>query len=275
MPSASAKQHRFMEAVAHNPAFAKKVGISQSVGKDFSAADKGKKFGRGGAINKQDTQHGSMDMPFKSLKKFGGMKSGGKVRRFQEGGFSAEQVKWLGGADRTDPHILRRMRNAVPDKAPVEERTITPVSRAPVEKRAITPAPPAAPAKGGVSEGQNPNIDAATRARAVAYVKKQDKAPSVAKPATLKSKIVTKEQLEESGLILRDYLNRERGLTRRAEPMPSAKSNAEADFAQFGIATRRAEPMPSAKSNPAVAAAPTKPAAKPKIDAENDEFAKK
>jgi hypothetical protein len=139
MPSASAKQHRFMEAVAHNPAFAKKVGISQSVGKDFSAADKGKKFGRGGAINKQDTQHGSMDMPFKSLKKFGGMKSGGKVRRFKEGGFSAEQVKWLGGADRTDPHILRRMRNAVPDKAPVEERTITPVSRAPVEKRAITP----------------------------------------------------------------------------------------------------------------------------------------
>jgi hypothetical protein len=70
-----------------------------------------------------------MDMPFKSLKKFGGMKSGGKVRRFQEGGFSAEQVKWLGGADRTDPHILRRMRNAVPDKAPVEDRTIIPVSR--------------------------------------------------------------------------------------------------------------------------------------------------
>ena len=69
-----------MEAVAHNPAFAKKVGISQSVGKDFSAADKGKKFGRGGAINKQDTQHGSMDMPFKSLKKFGGMKSGGMAR---------------------------------------------------------------------------------------------------------------------------------------------------------------------------------------------------
>jgi len=29
-----------MEAVAHNPAFAKKVGIPQKVGKDFSAADK-------------------------------------------------------------------------------------------------------------------------------------------------------------------------------------------------------------------------------------------
>ena len=50
MPSASAKQHRFMEAVAHNPAFAKKVGISQSVGKDFSAADKGRTFNKGDAI---------------------------------------------------------------------------------------------------------------------------------------------------------------------------------------------------------------------------------
>ena len=49
MPSSSSKQHRFMEAVAHNPAFAKKVGISQSVGKEFSAADKGRKFEKGGA----------------------------------------------------------------------------------------------------------------------------------------------------------------------------------------------------------------------------------
>lgn len=33
-----------MEAVAHDPGFAKKAGISQSVGKDFAAADEGKKF---------------------------------------------------------------------------------------------------------------------------------------------------------------------------------------------------------------------------------------
>ena len=37
-----------MEAVAHNPAFAKKVGIPRSVGKDFANADKGKKFADGG-----------------------------------------------------------------------------------------------------------------------------------------------------------------------------------------------------------------------------------
>ena len=48
MPSSSKKQHKFMEAIAHNPAFAKKVGIPQSVGKDFSTADKGKTFKKGG-----------------------------------------------------------------------------------------------------------------------------------------------------------------------------------------------------------------------------------
>jgi len=48
MPSKSASQHRLMEAVAHNPAFAKKVGIPTKVGKDFAAADKGKKFAAGG-----------------------------------------------------------------------------------------------------------------------------------------------------------------------------------------------------------------------------------
>ena len=37
-----------MEAIAHNPGFAKKVGIPQSVGKDFSNADKGKSFSKGG-----------------------------------------------------------------------------------------------------------------------------------------------------------------------------------------------------------------------------------
>ena len=52
MPSTSKKQHKFMEAVAHNPAFAKKAGVPQSVGKDFSNADKGKTFKRGGDMAK-------------------------------------------------------------------------------------------------------------------------------------------------------------------------------------------------------------------------------
>jgi len=83
MPSTSAKQRRFMEAVANNSAFAKKAGVPQSVGKDFSAADRGKRFAGGGAskqkINIQNTRHGAMDMPFKSVRKFAGMKVGGDI----------------------------------------------------------------------------------------------------------------------------------------------------------------------------------------------------
>jgi hypothetical protein len=37
-----------MAAVAHSPAFAKKVGVPQSVGQDFNEADKGRKFSKGG-----------------------------------------------------------------------------------------------------------------------------------------------------------------------------------------------------------------------------------
>jgi len=53
VPSVSKKQHNLMAAVAHNPVFAKKVGIPQTVGKDFSEADKGRKFNKGGDVKKE------------------------------------------------------------------------------------------------------------------------------------------------------------------------------------------------------------------------------
>jgi hypothetical protein len=37
----SKKQERFMQAVAHNPAFAKKAGVPQSVGKEFTKSGGG------------------------------------------------------------------------------------------------------------------------------------------------------------------------------------------------------------------------------------------
>ena len=60
MPSVSRKQHNLMEMVAHDPAAAKRVGIPQRVGKEFVAADKGKKFRAGGqaGINLPKTNHG-------------------------------------------------------------------------------------------------------------------------------------------------------------------------------------------------------------------------
>ena len=54
MPSTSKKQHNFMAAVANNPKFAKKVGVPQSVGKDFNEADKGRKFSKGGSMKHED-----------------------------------------------------------------------------------------------------------------------------------------------------------------------------------------------------------------------------
>jgi hypothetical protein len=48
MPSKSSSQHNLMQAVAHNPKFAKKVGVPTKVGKEFAKADEGKKFKRGG-----------------------------------------------------------------------------------------------------------------------------------------------------------------------------------------------------------------------------------
>ena len=41
MPSTSPAQARLMAAVAHNPAFAARVGIPQKVGKEFNTADEG------------------------------------------------------------------------------------------------------------------------------------------------------------------------------------------------------------------------------------------
>ncbi len=43
MPSKSPKQRRTMAAAAHNKAFAKKVGIPQSVAKEFNKADQKKR----------------------------------------------------------------------------------------------------------------------------------------------------------------------------------------------------------------------------------------
>ena len=54
MPSVSKKQHNLMAAVANNPAFAKKVGIPQSVGREFNKADKGKTFKEGGTMKKKN-----------------------------------------------------------------------------------------------------------------------------------------------------------------------------------------------------------------------------
>lgn len=60
MPSKSKKQHNFMAAIAHSPEFAKKAGVSSTVGKHFMTADKGKTFSKGGTMKHEDIKQ---DMP--------------------------------------------------------------------------------------------------------------------------------------------------------------------------------------------------------------------
>ena len=84
MPSTSKKQHNFMAAIAHSPSFAKKVGVPQSVGKDFNNADKGKSFKKGGDTMASKMNPGFMAMMAKkkgtSKMAGGGMTSMGKVK---------------------------------------------------------------------------------------------------------------------------------------------------------------------------------------------------
>jgi hypothetical protein len=91
MPSKSKKQHNLMAAVANNPAFAKKVGISKSVGEEFMKADKTKKFGSGGSLKAVDASEnpGLSKLPTEARNKMGYMKKGGMAKKcMKEGGMT-------------------------------------------------------------------------------------------------------------------------------------------------------------------------------------------
>jgi hypothetical protein len=77
-----------MAAVANNPSFAKKAGVPQSVGKEFSNADKGRKFKEGGDMA---TKMGKPTMKRGMDKAKDGMKkptpfAKGKMPAFAKGG---------------------------------------------------------------------------------------------------------------------------------------------------------------------------------------------
>jgi hypothetical protein len=89
-----------MAAAAHNPAFAKKVGVPESVAKEFNQADKGKKFKGGGMMDKKD-----MAQDKKMAKKAVGMHEsqlhGGKksnLTKLKSGGEAKKMAKGCGYA---------------------------------------------------------------------------------------------------------------------------------------------------------------------------------
>jgi len=132
VPSTSKKQHNLMEAVAHSPAFAKKVGIKQSVGKDFAAADKGKKFGLGGnvgvtrggkgQIGKQATRAGSIfgeqkEVPNVNLNKYVGKKEGGKVMKHDDEAQDKKLIaKMIKASEKKEPKGMKKGGSVKPSK---------------------------------------------------------------------------------------------------------------------------------------------------------------
>jgi len=95
MPAVSDKQEKFMQAVAHNPKFAKKVGVPQSVGKEFTGMKKmnmgGMAASKMGAVKTAAPSRDGVASKGKTkgtqIKMAGsGMKSGGKVKKMAYGG---------------------------------------------------------------------------------------------------------------------------------------------------------------------------------------------
>jgi hypothetical protein len=100
VPSTSKKQHNFMAAVANNPAFAKKAGVPQSVGKEFSNADKGRKFKEGGDMKESK---GMMKKEVAFMKKKGAPKAMVKHEMAEAGMKKGSMAKYAkGGVTRAD-----------------------------------------------------------------------------------------------------------------------------------------------------------------------------
>ena len=118
MPSVSPAQKRLMGAAAHNPAFAKKVGVPVKVAKEFNEADKGRKFEKGGDMKESKKMVGK-ELAF--MKKKGapksmikhemaeaGMKKGGGVKKMASGGSASARADGIAQRGKTKGKMLNK-----------------------------------------------------------------------------------------------------------------------------------------------------------------------
>jgi hypothetical protein len=95
VPSVSAKQERFMQAVANNPKFAKKVGVPTSVGKEFTKKEGGVMKESKAMMKKEVSFMKKKGAPKSMLKhemKEAGMEAGGVTKKMP----TAKQMGSLG-----------------------------------------------------------------------------------------------------------------------------------------------------------------------------------
>ena len=111
MPAVSAKQERFMQAVANNPKFAKKVGVPQSVGREFTKKEGGT-VKESKAMMKKEVSFMKKKGAPKSMIKHemaeAGMKYGGKVKKMAGGGLAAghKQADGIAKKGKTDTKMV-------------------------------------------------------------------------------------------------------------------------------------------------------------------------
>jgi len=108
MPATSDKQKKFMDAAAHNPAFAKEAGIPVGVAQEYSKASKGKRFTTGSRpdlqkANKPKTDHGKMTL----------FKEGGAMKDMKQDKAMVKKAvgmhdKQMHGGKKTDMAALKK-----------------------------------------------------------------------------------------------------------------------------------------------------------------------
>ena len=130
MPAKSKKQKKFMQAVANNPKFAKKVGVKQSIGREFTKEKDMKKAvkkmnmggmadreGRAMAAGRLAGRPGMMaDARGRAM-----MKKGGKVKKMRKGGNTSRmnELEELGRVDSEKGYSAKGKRNLKDEKARV------------------------------------------------------------------------------------------------------------------------------------------------------------
>lgn len=105
MPAVSAKQKKFMDAAAHNPAFAKKAGVPVKVAKEFSQASKGQTFSKGGDMKESKAM---------VKKEVGFMKKAGAPKSMIKHEMSEMKGMKKGGS--VKPTAMGKVKTAAPSK---------------------------------------------------------------------------------------------------------------------------------------------------------------
>ena len=126
MPTKSKKQEKFMRAVANSPKFAKKVGVKQSIGREFTKEKemkKVKKMQMGGMTDREGRamatgRYANDPRLMADARGRAMMKKGGKVKKMRDGGNTSRmnELEELGRVDAERGYTAKGKRNLRDEK---------------------------------------------------------------------------------------------------------------------------------------------------------------